>query len=96
MLDFFMRLLGYENIRNIKVPNGFSIPGTKKLLCKATFFQTTGQFLDKVIINNDNLLLYGYTTYILSKWLDYKYIKVIRIDIWQKLYKTAYKNYKYR
>ena len=96
MLDFFMRLLGYENIRNIKVPNGFSIPGTKKLLCKAPIYHPTVQFLDKVIIKNDKLLLYGYTTYILSKWLDYKYIKVIRIDIGQKLYKTAYKNYKYR
>jgi hypothetical protein len=96
MLDFIMRLLGYENIRNIKIPTEYTIPGVKKLQCKATFFQTTGQFLDKVVVNNDNVLVDGYTTYILNKWLENEYIKVVRIDTSLQLYKTVYKNYKYR
>ena len=31
MLDFIMRLFGYENIRNIKIPTEYTIPGTKKI-----------------------------------------------------------------
>ena len=96
MLDFIMRLFGYENIRNIKIPTEYTIPGTKKIQCKATFFQTTRQFLDKVVVNNDNVLVDGYTTYILNKWLENEYIKVVRIDTSLQLYKTVYKNYKYR
>ncbi len=29
MLDFIMRLFGYENIRNIKIPKEYKIPNTK-------------------------------------------------------------------
>ena len=96
MLDFIMRLFGYENIRNIKIPKEYKIPNTKKLVCKATFFQITGQTLDKVVINNENLLIDGYTTYILNRWLGNKYIKVVKIDTSLQLYKTVYKNYIYR
>lgn len=92
MLDFIMKLFGYENIKNIKIQKEYTLPRVKKLLCKATFYQTTGQFLDKVIVNDENILLDGYTTYILNKWLENKYIKVVKISMKPELYKTTYKN----
>lgn len=44
MLDFIMRLFGYENIRNIKIPTEYTIPGTKKYNVKQPFFRQQDNF----------------------------------------------------
>ena len=68
MIDFLMKLLGYENINNIKIPAEYKIPGAEKLKCKMCFYQATGKFQDKIILNNENLLLDGYITFKICKW----------------------------
>ena len=44
MLDFIMRLLGYENIRNIKIPTEYTIPGEKNYNVKQHFFRQQDNF----------------------------------------------------
>ena len=94
MLDFFMRLLGYEKLENIKIPSEYRIPRSDKLRCKLNFYGATNQFIDKIIINNQNVLLDGYTTHIISRWKNAKYVKVIRVNISVKDYLQNYKGYR--
>ena len=93
MLDFIMNLLGFENVRNIKIPQEYKIPRTEKLNAKWRFYQDTKKFMDKVIINNEKMLLDGYTTIILCKWKDKKYIRVARINMSNEEYLNKYKSY---
>lgn len=91
MLDFIMRLFGYEKIDDIKIPSNYKVPRIKKLVCKIGFLQKTGKYLDKVVINKEKMLLDGYTTLILKRWKEAKYIKVIEIDTTPELYNIKYK-----
>lgn len=95
MIEFIMNLLGFENINKIRVPEEYKIPRAEKLKCKVRFYNKTGKFHDKIIINNQKLLLDGYTTYLLCKWIEKKYVKVIKINaIHQDFYNELYKGYK--
>lgn len=94
MLDFIMSLFGYENIHKIKIPSGYKMPRAEKMRCKASFYATTGKFQDKIIINKEKVLLDGYVTFKLCKWIDKKYIKVLKIDTNPETYKNAYRGYR--
>lgn len=94
MIDFIMNLLGYENINKIKIPNDYKIPRTNKMKCKADFYNATGQFQDKIIINKENILLDGYITLLLCKMAEKKYVKVLKIRCNQETYKIAYRGYR--
>lgn len=96
MIDFFMKLMGYENINNIKIPSKYKVPGAEKLKCKMCFYQTTGEFQDKIILNNENLLLDGYITFKICKWIGIKYVKVTRIDVQPELYFYSFRRYRLR
>lgn len=94
MIDLIMQFLGYEKTENIKVPKEFKIPKSKKMHCKTKFYHFTGKFVDKIIINNANELLDGYTTLILSKWKELKYVKVIRMNVSVERYLEEFKAYR--
>ncbi len=94
MLDFIMNLLGYENIEKIKIPEEYKYPRTEKLKCKALFYERTGAFLDKVVINNEKTLLDGYITYILCQWKKIKYIKILKINLSPEKYLSKYRAYR--
>lgn len=96
MLDFIMKLLGYENVKNIKVPEGYKIPRAEKMRCKMCFYQTTGEFQDKIIVNNKNVLLDGYITFKLCEWAGIKYIKIVRIDTQPETYLYSFRRYRLR
>ena len=85
--DRFLRFLGYERIENIKVPKDYKIPGKEKLACKTRFFNATGEFLDKVVINQYGQLLDGYTTLFLAKAAGEEYVEVTVV----KMIRTEYK-----
>ena len=85
--DKFMKFLGYEKIENIKIPPDYKIPGKDKLICKTRFFNATGEFLDKVVINQYGQLLDGYTSLILAKAAGEEYVEVTMI----KMIRTEYK-----
>lgn len=96
-MDWIMKLFGYENIKNIKIPKCFAVPSASKMRNKANFYNATGIYQDKVVINNKGLLLDGYITYLFEKWRkDRKYIKVIRIDCNLAEYENLYKSNRLR
>lgn len=94
MLDLIMSLFGYENVSNIKIPKEFKSPRGDKMVCKLKFYLATGSFIDKIIINNENELLDGYTTLKLCKWLERKYVKVTKIDVSIERYLNEFKIYR--
>lgn len=94
MLDFIMSLFGYENVWNIKIPKEYKMPRSKKLCCKMKFYNFTGKFVDKIIINNANVLLDGYTTLQLCRHMEIKYVKVIRINSSVEKYLKEFKAYR--
>lgn len=94
MLDFIMSLFGFENVRNIKIPKEFKDPRTDKMASKVKFYQATGVFLDRVIVNDENMLLDGYTTLKLCNWLERRYVKVIRINVSLDTYLNEFKTYR--
>lgn len=94
MIDFIMNLLGYENINKIKVPEEYRIPRTDKMRCKANFYNVTGKFQDKIIINQERILLDGYITLLLCKWAKRKYVKVMKINCSPAMYKLEYRGYR--
>lgn len=94
MLDFIMKLLSYENIDRIKIPESYKIPRADKMKCKASFYATTGEFQDKIIVNKENILLDGYITYKICKWINKKYVKVLRINDTPETYKVTYRGYR--
>lgn len=68
------------NIDEIKIPKSFSKSGIniKKLQQKEAFYIEFGYYQDRIILNEDNLLLDGYSTYMLAKQNGVKEIEVIR------------------
>lgn len=94
MIDFIMNLFGYENVEKIMIPEDYRIPRTDKMRCKANFYNATGEFQDKIIINQEKMLLDGYITLLLCKWTKRKYVKVMKIKCNQQDYKLAYRGYR--
>lgn len=86
--DKFMRWLGFERIDNIKVPQDYKIPGKEKLICKKLFFNASGDYLDKIVINQYGQLLDGYTSLILARAAGEEYVEVTVV----KMLITEYKN----
>ena len=87
MLDFIMKLFGHENINKIKIPEGYRMPRIDKMKCKASFYAATGEFQDKIIINNN-------ITYKICQWIGSKYVKVLKIDVEPEIYKHSYRGYR--
>ena len=91
MIEKIMKLLGYIKIDKIKISKSFKYPKIEKLKKKTRFFVLTGSFFDKVIVNNENELLDGYTALIINHWIGKKYIKVEKLDCSLILYKELFK-----
>lgn len=81
MLDKMMKLLGYEKLSNIKIREDFkkTPPKRKKLDNKWEFYIIYGKFEQAVVLDRNNYLLDGYTTYLIAEGLEKKYIKVKRV-----------------
>lgn len=85
MIDFIMRLFGYENIDNIKIYNDYAKtpPRWKKLETKKWFYEATGKFLSLIVIEKNRTgewyLIDGYTSYLIAKEKNIKYVKVVRV-----------------
>lgn len=75
------KLLKIENIDNIKILKEFKRhpPKQEKIDLRRTFYKLFGKYAVPVILDNENYLIDGYTTYLIAKENNKKYIKVIRI-----------------
>ncbi len=83
MIDKIMKLLGKENIRNIKIQDGFkkNPPRFKKMLEKMNYYNEYQNFEQPIVVNGDNVLIDGYTTYLIAKQLGIRYMKVKRVSL---------------
>ena len=79
LLEFF----GYIDITKIKIEEDFkkTKPKYRKMQEKKMFFAVTGKFMEPIIINQNNVLINGYTSYILANCNYYKYVKVKRVIV---------------
>lgn len=71
-MKFFTKKTDKEyiiDISKIKVRSDFlqTQIGQKKWLRKLNYFKRTGEFESKIILSQDNLLLDGYSTYLIAK-----------------------------
>lgn len=63
---------------NIKIPFKFTAPSEKKLHKRNLYYLKHGYFKSTIILNEDNLLIDGYTTYLLALNKGYDYITILR------------------
>lgn len=79
-MERLIRLLGYEFIEDIKIKYYFkkTSPRKEKMKRKIDYYNRTGRYESKIILNKTNRLIDGYTTYLLAKKHGRKIIKVKR------------------
>lgn len=77
MLDLIMKLLGYENINKIKIPEEYKKPREIKLQRKRYFYLRYG-VLPEIILNGSGILVDGYCSYYIAKAANWKYVKARR------------------
>ncbi len=77
MLDLIMKLLGYENINKIKIPEDYKRPREIKLQTKRQFYKRYG-VLPEIILDRSGMLVDGFCSYYIAKVWNLKYVKVRR------------------
>ena len=65
-------------IECIKIKKYFKKPRKTKIKEKEEYFNKHGYFRSTIILNKNNVLLDGYTTYLLAKEIGYKSITILR------------------
>lgn len=68
------------NVENIRIKENYHKAGvsTKKMQRKDNFYKLNGYFEDRIILNKNNVLLDGYSTYLLLLHYQIKQVEVIR------------------
>lgn len=81
MINRIIKLLGYEYIDNIKITYPFkkTSPRKSKMRAKRQYYKEHGKYQSKIVLNKQNRLVDGYTTYLLEKERGRKIVKVKRI-----------------
>lgn len=81
MLDEIMKIFGKEKLSNIKIQDEFrkNPPKYEKMLKKLAYYNTYQNFEQSIVLDKDNYLIDGYTTYLIAKDLGMRYVKVKRI-----------------
>lgn len=76
-----IRLLGYEYIDNIKIAYLFkkTPPRKSKMRAKRQYYKEHGKYQSEIVLDKQNRLVDGYTTYLLEKERGRKIVKVKRI-----------------
>lgn len=67
-------------LENIKIPYYFVAPNKKKMLERKEYYKKYRYFKSTIILNKNNLLVDGYTTYLLALNMRYEYITILRED----------------
>lgn len=83
MIYWLMKKRGYEKLDKIIIPEDFRKhpPTMHKMNDKWLFYEEYQDFQDEIVINKNNVLKDGYTTYLMACRLGKKYMKVRRIYI---------------
>lgn len=80
IIDITNRPLEGEIVRleNIKIKKDFSEPKERKMKERRNYFNKYGYFKSPIILDKNNTLLDGYTTYLIAKEKGYKNITILR------------------
>lgn len=65
-------------ISNIKIKENFKKPRSQKIKQRRKYYQRHNYFRSVIVLNKDNYLLDGYTTYLLAKQMNFEYITIVR------------------
>lgn len=70
-----------KRLKNIKISKEFKMkyPRTLKLISKMEYYLRNNKFEQPIVINKDNVLVDGYTSYIIAQMLNKKYVRVKRV-----------------
>lgn len=83
LLDKFMRLFGYENIENIHIREEFKKhpPRAEKMLERRRYYISNKEFYVPIVVTRIGawILMDGYTSYLIAKENNIKYVKVVRV-----------------
>lgn len=81
MITKIMRLFGKEKLTNIKIQESFKEhpPKFDKMICKWMFYTKYGMFTQPIVVDKNNYLVDGYTTYLMALALKKKYMTVKRV-----------------
>lgn len=71
----------FLNIDDIKVPKSFKskLPSTQKIADRINAYRKTGTFDREVIVDSDNTLMDGYTTYLVCKMLGIEKVRCTKV-----------------
>lgn len=81
IINFIMKLLGGIDVNQIIIPKIFKVPGKEKLRLKIDFYLKNNYFEDNIIIDENNVLIDGFTTYYICKLYGFRYIGVTRVKL---------------
>lgn len=65
-------------LENIKIPKYFTKPNPKKLKRRKDYYEKYKYFRSTIVLSKHNLLIDGYTTYLLALNKGYDYITILR------------------
>lgn len=70
-----------KRLKNIKISKEFKMkyPRTLKLISKMEDYLRNNKFEQPIVINKDNVLVDGYTSYIIAQMLNKKWVRVKRV-----------------
>lgn len=70
-----------KRLKNIKISKEFKMkyPRTLKLISKMEYYLRNNKFEQPIVVNKDNVLVDGYTSYIIAQMLNKKWVRVKRV-----------------
>lgn len=70
-----------KRLKNIKISKEFKMkyPRTLKLISKMEYYLRNNKFEQPIVINKENVLVDGYTSYIIAQMLNKKWVRVKRV-----------------
>lgn len=79
-LDKLLNKFGYVRLESIKIYPEFRehTPRSEKMRFKRMIYKVTGQFEQPIVINKLGYLEDGYTSYLIAKEENFKYVKIKR------------------
>lgn len=76
LLEYINRKTKIIQISDIKIPKNFSKPKPAKMKNRIGYYNTYKQFKVPIIVDEDNNLIDGYTTYLIAKKYNFNNIEV--------------------
>jgi len=65
-------------ISNIKIQSKYTKPNFEKLVSRDIYYKEHGYFKSQVVLDENNYLVNGYTTYLLAKEQGFDFITIAR------------------